>query len=611
MWPHGDKNGSIWCSRTMSIAALLSQTLGIHTMVFLPHTAVTAGAAGHAIVYSFIFMMIGIPLLYMESVVSQFTGRDCLEIWQARPCFSHVGYLYIVWQVVFGIYLHIVNSFIVHFFLVSFENPIPFHICGSWSKNNCNIMNYNYTVNQDCLKQINAKPYCNNLCETFPEYQYWRYCVLGLDKDYYYLPWRIGLGSGLIVIILFLGCFKGVHSLKWLLLIVTILPVVSRFLFMIGSMLQKGVVVKYEAAIDSDFTDFNHHFSLSNSVAQVLYSINVGTGLAMSTASRTSFRAPCYSNTVIVVIITWCLAILGICSTAMMVCPYAFKYDIEPGTIMRYSMANLFEKIPRLLHSYEQPMFWLILLYGCLSLSTLCLGVCITSGLIQMTAKRYARISRNPGLVALTVSICIYVGTAPFLSNTSLYFLVDTKRTLNALTLFLVLLENIVLILWYGVDKFSEDVHFMQGIQPSIFMKFCWMISPAILAYVFVTQFIMLFYDKHRSIGSLVSWYVILAMILISILWTLIKIFIAIFNNTLYEQVGLDASWGPKSDLLKRSRAMFSAQAMTKEYMYRQYHLQAGILKRQRASNVRCSFPGFSLRSETLKQEVENIEKFN
>lgn len=42
----------------------------------------------------------------------------------------------------------------------------------------------------------------------------------------------------------------------------------------------------------------------------------------------------------------------------------------------------------------------------------------------------------------------------------------------------------------------------------------------------------------------------------------------------------------PAQQLLQRSRAMFSAQAMTKEYLYRQYHLQAGILARQKRANV-------------------------
>ncbi|KAJ8737703.1 hypothetical protein PYW08_000298 [Mythimna loreyi] len=407
-----------WESRRASITATLSQTLGAHTMLYLPSMAVNEGALGHILVFTAVYLVLGIPLLYMENVVGQFTSRDCLQVWRGRACFSLFGYTQIFWQFVFIVHVHTINSFVVHYFLISFENPIPYYVCGRWSTPDCDILNYNYTVNQDCLKMKVPLPYCNELCHTFPEYQYWRFNILGLNKRTFYLPWRVGLASILISIFMFLSCFRRKKVLKWVLLLVTVYPVSARILFLIGSMLQKGVVVKYEEALDTDFTRFIDHFSAANAIAEVLYSLNVGTGLAFSTASRTSFRAPCYSNTVIVVVITACVTILGTCSTVMMTCPYAFKYDIKPGHVMKFLMASSFER--------------------------------------------------------------------------------------------------------------------------------------------------------------------------------------------LYEEVGLDPAWGPTSGLLTRSRAMFTAQAMTKEYIYRQYHLQAGILKRKQQSNVRnCYRTVFVPKSDGVRFEAE------
>ena len=604
-----DTDERSWVPRKTHISAMLAQTLGVSTIMYLPHLAVVRGALGHMLVFAVVYVTIGIPLLYMENVVGQFTGRDCLEVWHARACLSHLGYVQIFWQVLFTVYLQTINSFVVHYFLISFENPIPFYVCGIWSKSDCDILNYNFTVNQQCMKGTDPLPYCLDLCHTFPEFQYWRFHILGLDMDAFYLPWRVGLASALIVTIVFLSCFKRAISLNWFILFGTVYPIAARVVFLVGSMLQKGVVVKYEDALDADFGIFTQQFSLSSTIAEVLYTLNIGTGLSFSSASKTSFRAPCYSNTVIVVVITCCVTILGVCSTVMMTCPYAFKNDIRPGIIMRYPISNSFEKIPRLLHVYEQTSLWLILCYSYIAISTITLAVCIISGFIEMLSKRYPAIDRSPGLICFIIVAALYIGTAPLLGNLTLYYLIDTKNVMNLLVIFIVLVENIVFVLWYGLQRFSEDVHFMQGIQPNTAVKVGWLFSGAVLLYVFCKEFHSLYNLDNPSTGSSVGWYMLVLNIVPSALVIIVRILIALYKNKLYEEIGLDSSWGPKNDLLKRSRAMFTAQAMTKEYMYRQYHLQAGILKRQKQSNVRCCYKiGFVPKPEGVRFEDEKLD---
>lgn len=586
-------------SRKICLLTMLAQTLGAHTLLYLPTGAVVAGALGNILMVVVLYIVVGIPLLYMETVVGQFTGRDCLEVWSIRACLSHLGYVQISWQIMFVIYNHVTNSFVVHYFLISFENPIPYYTCGNWSKSNCDILNFNYTVNMDCLKRRYPLPYCAELFETFPEYQYWRTHILALDDNRFHLPWRVGLGSGLISIYVCLSCFKSKKIMKRIFLFGTLYPVSARILFMIGSMLQKGIVVKYKDAIDSDFRQFNKDFNLSNMVATVLYSVNVGSGLAFGWASRSSFRAACYSNTVIVVVITTCVTIVGICSVVMMTCPYSFKYDISPLHMLHYAISNSFEKLPRLLHVYEQTSFWLIISYSYIAISSMTLGISIVYGFLDMMSKRYIKIERNSGLVAFLITVSLYIGTAPMLGNLILIYLIDAKNVFNVIVIYMVLLEIIVFVLWYGLERFSEDVHFMQGIQPNAFVKACWLCSAVLLVYVFFNEFYAAFLVRNKSTGHLIGWYLLLLHIVLPILVVIGRILIALYKNALHEEIRIDSSWGPRSLILQRSRAMFSAQAMTKEYMYRQYHLLAGILNRQKQSNVRvCYKLGHDLKPE-------------
>ncbi|CAH1647759.1 unnamed protein product [Spodoptera littoralis] len=185
----------------------------------------------------------------------------------------------------------------------------------------------------------------------------------------------------------------------------------------------------------------------------------------------------------------------------------------------------------------------------------------------------------------------------------SIYFLVDAKRIMNIVGIFLVMCENFVFVLWYGLERFSEDVHFMQGVQPKSSVKACWLVSGFVLIYVLGTQLYKAYIEKNETMGNTIAWYFLLINIVLTILVTIVKLVYAMYKKNLYDQLSLDSEWGPKSEILRRSRAMFSAQAMTKEYMYRQYHLQAGILKRQQRSNIRNKQPG--VRFDVEKKSID------
>lgn len=580
-------NQDSWGSRKILLSAMLCQTLGANTIILLPHDAIVFGGAGHVLLYSIIYIFFGIPLMYMEYVTGQFTGRNCLEIWRVRPCLSHLAYVQIFWQIMNIIINHLFCSFMLHYFLISFEEPIPYYTCGSWSNADCNIIYYNYTIHQDCLTPKRRLPYCAQLCRTFPEYQYWRYYLLGVNREGFYVAWRITLASGLICLLLFITCFRITQTYKSVIGFYVIFLISSRCILLVGSLLQKGIVVKFEEAMDNDFSLFLKYVEFSACVVEVLFSLNVGSGISFNLSSSSSFRSPCYSNTVIVVIITAAMTILGIFTHAMMLCPYSFKYGVHPFDVVKYPMFISYEMIPRLLYDYEQKSFWLILCYSLIAVSFLCINTIIISSLIQIFIKKYSKVSNYPGLITVVVVSSLFVISIPLLGNKSLYFMIDIQRSLNFLLIFLLLVECFIFLLCYGMGKFSEDIHFMLGVQPQVFVKLFWIISIFVLIYGFCMELYAVYKTRYRSLSTLVGWWLLVMTITLTLLAVIIRVLKAAYKKKLKEEVGIESNWGPKSDVLKRSRTMFTTHAMTKEYMYRQYHLQAGILMRQKRCNIR------------------------
>ncbi|XP_034839706.1 sodium- and chloride-dependent glycine transporter 2-like [Maniola hyperantus] len=580
------EESNLWGSRIVYISVLVCHLVGISNISSIPVNALKQGAVGYTLFLILFHILMGIPLQCMEAVVGQFTKRDCIAVWKIRPCFSYMGYVLVIWQVIVLIYNQIVTSFFLHYFLIGFENPIPFYTCGSWRTRYCNSLATNYTVNQDCLKYQNKFPYCNNLYKTFPEYQYWRYHLLkARGNREFHVAWRVSVASGLICFILYLSNFKRTKTLRWITVIFTIYSTLALMIIMMGSMTQKGVVVKYEESLDLDFSIFQQKFQFSHLIQEIVYNLNIGSGTMFTLASTLSFRSPSFSDIVISVVFYTVISVMFVFTTAMMTCPYAYEYGIKPGVIMRIPITLNFEKIPRLMYQYEHRTFYLIVIFSCevvLGMSTL---VIYLFNLLEVTFKRYPKLATYPGLTAFCAVLLLFFTTLPFLSYLGVNSIaLSFRRCVVLLTTFIGLLEGLVFIIWYGVSKFSEDFHFMLGIQPKNFMKGTWILAIIILAYAFCNE---LYSQLINQTGYIYATYSLIAILSFIAAFFVIRLLIAACRKRFHKFISIDPTWGPRSEVLQRSRAMFSAQAMTKEYIYRQYHLQAGIMARQKMANRR------------------------
>lgn len=576
-------------SRKVHLIMMLCQTLGVPTFIVMPSLAIERGAIGYILGYIIGYLVVGMPILYMEYIVSQFTSRDCIGVWKIRRCLSHIGYFYVVWQIIIIVYNHTMISFVLHYFLISFEDPIPYYKCGPWSTKDCNLLKHNYTVNQDCIKMNKQAEtsYCDYLIQTFPEYQYWRYFILGEKSQHYSIAWQVCLASGCACTVIYFSCFKRQKSVKCFLTVLSVYPLIGYFTLMIGSMMQKGIVLLYEEALDAKFDTLSKRFRLSEIILQVLYSLNLGTGMSFNLSAFSGFRAPCYSNMIITVAICSAFTVFATCTIAMMPCPYAYEYSTTPTAVIKLPLSMMFETVPRMLFEYTNPQLWLVVVYSSNAMLALSTNIIVALCSLEMLGARYKIFNSYPGLTSFVGTVFIFVFSTPLLGTSGVFMVFNFSRSFHLLTLFLVVLECIVFIVWYGVENFCEDVHFMEGIRPKNYMKVAWLLSTVTVTYVYIKETINLFYDRNWTFGDRLGWGMLFSCKSFIVLVTILKLLIAAIRKNFDDCFKLDPKWGPTSDLLLRSRAMFSAQAMTKEYMYRQYHLQAGILARQRTSNVR------------------------
>lgn len=575
-------------SRKTYILLLIYLTTSVANLVNQANTAVTTGTIGYLVWYFISSVFIGIPITYMELSLGQFTRRNVIDIWKIRPCLSHIGYIVVMWQIIILFYNHTVVTYLLQYFLVSFQKPIPYHTCGPWSYQNCNIVEKNYTVYWVCIrgKQSNVE-FCDRIYNTYPEYQYYRSNAMRTQENAISLNWRIYLTSGLVLIIVYFHNFKKLNSAKWFLIPFALYPYIGYFYMFIGSMQQKGLIQKYEEALDTGLQKFRERGRITQIIHQMIYGLGLGSGVLVNISSKAAFRTPCYVNAVLAVLISLFFTIVVVFTTALMSCPIEYK---NTNPVLNLPMSFTFEKVPMMLYEYDSNEYFLIINFSAQTVLGITTDIVIFFSLLELT-KKIPLFAKFPSVAYAIMIILFFLLTIPMMGPFARH-VVSTGyyRIMNMVSTFIVIVQCFCFILWYGFERFSEDVHFMQGIKPNNYMKLSWASVIFILLYVIGSELYFVL-KSPRGVGDKIGFYTFVTFVTLVTGLTGIKLIVAAMKNkqTFRKQIEIDPSWGPKNRLLRRSRALFSAQAMTKEYIYRQYQLQAGIQERQKRANLRVN----------------------
>lgn len=131
------------------------------------------------------------------------------------------------------------------------------------------------------------------------------------------------------------------------------------------------------------------------------------------------------------------------------------------------------------------------------------------------------------------------------------------------------------------MTHFTDDMHFMLGFRASIYWQLLWSLSPLLFGGMFIHS-IYNFTTSEIDRPTLL-WMRVMQWLIFSIPFLLLPIGITTYvikKRKKLKGVQLlhpSPNWGPRDPILKKSREMFTAHSMTKEYMYRQNRMKNKI----------------------------------
>lgn len=321
-------------------------------------------------------------------------------------------------------------------------------------------------------------------------------------------------------------------------------------------------------------------------IVSTLGSLHVVYGGISTFASQNNFRSPVNLHTIMVTIVCGTFNILYIFFLFNVIGNLSYELNMSYDELFDLSYEFNFVQCPLLFYYWKEASnMWNFIFFAANFLTI------IRNLAAECNVLFHIFYEKNPNFVPYCLAFAMLFSVAYFLIcvlNNFSYILklMDlVEKFLEAMIVPLLTFYFITCItLFYGVSKFVDDMHFMLGFRPHNLWILHYYIAPIIyfISFVFSCLTWKMFNMNASFLVIISTLFIILAIFpfIYFIIYIVPKAQIKNIRSVLQPK----ASWGPKNDLLKKSRDMFSSHDMTKEYLYRQQRLKTKTTSTKTAS---------------------------
>ncbi|XP_050546468.1 sodium- and chloride-dependent GABA transporter ine isoform X2 [Daktulosphaira vitifoliae] len=476
-----------WSSKLQFILACLGCTVGLGNMWRFPYNCYKSGGGIFLVPYFFIMIFCGVPLLYLELAIGQYTKRGPIgAISKLCPIFKGTGLSSVVTSFFMSTYYNVIIAYTLYYFFSAFREQPPWTHCNNrWNTLNCwmSTINGNRTLNSQT-----------------PSEEFFHLKVLQVTKDLQtvgHLRWELVACMFTIWTIVYFTLWKSIKSTGRVLYVTATLPFILLFVLLIRSLYLDGSEIgldyflynlQWERLLDSKIW--------VNAVGQNLNSMGIAYGLVVSFASYNR-----YDNNILVDTFTISF-INGLASFAVGLFTFATLGHVakEYGESVENVISNgpgiVYILFPEVLSNMPFSTIWTMLLFFamlclCLNSEFAIVEVVVTS--IQdgfpRGIKKY--LSCHEVLV-LVVCLASFLLGLPFVTQGGIYLFEIIDYYISTWSMIYVAFFEVIAVSWmYGSNRLSNDILRISGSKPLIFFTFSWYITtPLILMLVWIFSII-------------------------------------------------------------------------------------------------------------------------
>ncbi|XP_053626089.1 sodium- and chloride-dependent GABA transporter ine-like [Plodia interpunctella] len=484
--PHLKPRRPFWANKIQFVLACVGYSVGLGNVWRFPYLCYKSGGGAFLIPYFIILLVCGVPMLFMELAVGQYTAHGPIgALSQICPLFKGAGLASVVISFLMSTYYAVIIAWAIYYFFTSFKSEVPWASCSNrWNTPQCWVPHHNI-----------SKP---NGSQT-PTEQFFEKKVLSMSDGIEWpggMRWELAACLVCAWLLVYFALWKSIKSSAKVRYITTTLPFLLIIVFLGRSLTLDGADKGLRFFFKPEWELLKQSRPWVNAASQIFNSIGIAFGSMIMFASYNRFDNNFLHDTLAVSLINAVTSLIVGIFTFATIGNIAFEQNTSVKDVIADSPGLLFVVYPQAIAKMPASQLWAVLfffMFLCLGLNSqfAIVEVVVTSiqdGFPDMIRKKLVY---HELLVLCVCAISLFFGL-PHIIHSGIYVfqLMDYYAASLSIT-YLAFFEVVAIAWFYGVGKLSQNIKQMTGRYPSFYFRFCWLLAtPALLLALWVASLV-------------------------------------------------------------------------------------------------------------------------
>ncbi|XP_048270283.1 sodium- and chloride-dependent GABA transporter ine isoform X2 [Bombus terrestris] len=469
-----------WANKVQFVLACIGYSVGLGNVWRFPYLCYKSGGGAFLIPYFLILIVCGVPLLYMELSIGQFTRRGPIgALGQICPLFKGAGLSSVVISFLMSTYHNVIIAYAIYYFFAAFKAKQPWSECGnSWNTLACWLPSYSAIDNR-------TRP---NASRT-PAEEFFDNKVLQISngiEDSGALRWELVACLITAWIMVYFSVWKSIKSSAQVRYLTATLPLLLIVVFLMRSLTLEGADKGLQFFFHPRWELLGDAKVWIYATAQIFNSVGIAFGSMICFASYNKFHNTILVDSVAVSLINAFSSLLvGIFSFAT-IGNIALEQNMSVEAVLTDGPGLVFVLYPQALAKMPASQVWAVLFFFmlvCLSLnSQFAIVEVVVTSIQDGFPKWVKRHLLCHEMLVLLVCVISFLFGLPNISQGGIYFFQLIDHYAASISIMFLAFFEVIAISWcYGVRRLCNNVKEMTGRAPSSYFWFCWLIAAPLL----------------------------------------------------------------------------------------------------------------------------------
>ncbi|XP_076235987.1 solute carrier family 6 member inebriated [Calliopsis andreniformis] len=469
-----------WANKVQFVLACIGYSVGLGNVWRFPYLCYKSGGGVFLIPYFLILIVCGVPLLYMELSIGQFTRRGPIgALGQICPLFKGAGLSSVVISFLMSTYHNVIIAYAIYYFFAAFRAKQPWSDCtNSWNTFACWLPTYSALDNR-------TRP---NASRT-PSEEFFDNKVLQISRgieESGALRWELVACLITAWILVYFSVWKSIKSSAQVRYLTATLPFVLIVVFLTRSLTLEGANKGLQFFFHPRWELLGDAKVWINAAAQIFNSVGIAFGSMICFASYNKFHNTILVDSVAVSLINAFSSLLvGIFSFAT-IGNIALEQNMSVEAVLTDGPGLVFVVYPQALAKMPVSQLWAVLFFFmlvCLSLnSQFAIVEVVVTSIQDGFPKWVKRHLVCHEMLVLLICVISFLCGLPNITQGGIYFFQLIDHYAASISIMFLAFFEVIAISWcYGVRRLCNNVKEMTGRVPSSYFRFCWLFAAPLL----------------------------------------------------------------------------------------------------------------------------------